>query len=131
MKRIVSLLLTMAVLLGCGIATATQSEAEPTTFTIYYRGSGTVDDLDQIALYQRLSEKYNVKLDFINLGYTYEESREKLNLLYTSGQYKEADAIWAGSSILENEFATLADAGIIVPITEYVTDRNVMPNSAS
>lgn len=133
MRRFAVLLLVMSFALSSLPAMALESAdifplEEPVTFTLYYAGPGVAEGIEEIPLYQKLREMTNVSLNLISLGLTVDDIRSKLNLLYASGEYAQADGIWAGSCISDNEIATISDAGILIPITEYATDPAVMPN---
>lgn len=97
--------------------------AEPKNYSVMvsctYRG-----DPNDLVINQRIAEKTNVHIDWVDLG-TGTERLEKLKLLLNSGDY--GDAIYSNVSITEADVSTYSAAGVLIPLESYITEE-LTPN---
>ncbi len=117
------------------IIASTPTEAEDTgitfpleeevTFTLAYRNASDMDPeiLEKCAYWQELYETTNVKIELMKLPST--DTMTKLNALFMSGQ--EPDGIFS-SFMSDADVDQLVASELLLPLTEYVKDPEVMPN---
>lgn len=149
-KKVITLLLaTMLVLGGCGQQTdqtdsskqeskvqdsetvqssATEQSAEvieeePPVITIAIQQDGNIVDLDTNYMTLLLEEKANVDIEFILFPADWGEFKQKLTMMVTAGS-KLPDIIM---DIDDADILTYGESGIIIPMTEYLSDPDAMP----
>ncbi len=132
MKKLFVCLFLTALLFSCLPGTAEISSifplAEPVTLELVVCTASDVSELEDCLYYQQLVKDTNVHLKLISLGSDQVDDtvRSKLNLMLSSGEYGEG--IWGGSLLAEADLVALAEAGILLPMNEYIDDPEIMPN---
>lgn len=97
---------------------------EEVTFTIGYKNEYDENILDEkCAFWQELYEKTNVKIELVQLPM--QETMTRVNTMFMTGD--EPDAFFS-SFMKDAEVDELAGNGLLLPITEYVKDAEIMPN---
>ena len=98
---------------------------EEVTFKLAYRNSSDKDPeiLEKCAYWQELYEATNVKIELVKLPST--DTMTKLNAMFMSGQ--EPDGIFS-SFMSDADIDQLVASELLLPVTEYVKDPEVMPN---
>lgn len=140
MKKLAKLLIT--VLLLCCMTTSALAWnlegsifplEEPVTFTVLTSGyrSGTLEDLEKNKDWQALLAETNVNFEFVFLGdYDSEEARTNLQTRLMGGDYGDAIMSVYLDTLSLTDIQDLASAQMIVPLTEYMTNPEIMPNFA-
>ena len=123
MKKLVSLLLAVVMLLGMTGAVA--ETAEPVTLTIAMPVKATVQDINTNQLTLWLEEKLNVNLEFIQLNTA--DTATQVNMLMTSGDLPD---ILMGYNMPYDMLCSFADAGLLMPLDElaekYATEEGLL-----
>ncbi|MBE5873716.1 MAG: hypothetical protein E7287_04825 [Lachnospiraceae bacterium] len=98
---------------------------EEVTFKLAYRSSADTDPdvLEKCVFWQELYETTNVKIELVKLPAT--DTMTKLNALFMSNQ--EPDGIFS-SFMKDADIDQLVASELLMPITDYVKDPEVMPN---
>ncbi len=96
--------------------------AEPYTIKMMFKGNADYDLLEKNEFYKQLCEETNVYIEWINLG---DEPMTTLNAMLAAGT--EGDVIFGGV-LNDSTLTELAYGGFLLPIEEYITDENIMPN---
>ena len=112
---------------GTGAATEQKGVQFPLeekfTFTIGFRGNVDYEEqLKNNTLYPLLLELTNVEFEWVHLG---DDPIATLNALIAAGN--EPDVIY-GSVLNDSQLCDLAYGGFLMPIEDYITDRDLMPN---
>lgn len=143
-KRIMAVLLAVALTAMCVSGCGNQAEKEPEittpvtergairfpleqemTFDIMVRYDGDLDAaLNNCAFWDRLHEMTNVKINFIVLPT--DGTMGAFNAMFAAN--KEGDAILGGSMINESDLSLMAANGLLMPMNQYVDDPEIMPN---
>ena len=143
-KKILALLMVVALTAACVSGCGSKTEKEPEivtpatergtisfpleqemTFDIMVRYDGDLDAaLNNCAFWDRLHEMTNVKINFIVLPT--DGTMGAFNAMFAAN--KEGDAILGGSMINESDLSLMAANGLLMPMNQYVDDPEIMPN---
>lgn len=98
---------------------------EEVTFKLAYRSAADTEPevLEKCAYWQELYETTNVKIELVKLPAT--DTMTKLNALFMTGQ--EPDGIFS-SFMSDGDIDQLVASEMLLPVTEYVKNPEVMPN---
>lgn len=97
---------------------------EEVTFDIMVKYDGDANEAAKAApFWQELYEMTNVKINLVSLPS--DSVMTNLNALFTAG--KAGDAIM-NNIISEGDLMSLVDSGLIIPLEDYVSDPEIMPN---
>ncbi|MBE5866574.1 MAG: extracellular solute-binding protein [Lachnospiraceae bacterium] len=98
---------------------------EEVTFTLAYKNAGDLEPeiLEKCEFWQELYERTNVKIELVKLPAT--DTMTKLNAMFMSGQ--EPDGIFS-DFMTDTNINELVSADLLMPLTEYVNDPEIMPN---
>ena len=98
---------------------------EEVTFKLAYRNAYDegVELLEKCEFWQELYETTNVKIELVQLPAT--DTMTKLNAMFMSNQ--EPDGIFS-SFMKDAEINELIGSDLLLPLTEYVGDAEIMPN---
>jgi len=122
MKRIVSLLLAVAMMLGLmsGVAFA---DDKPTLRVLAVLHSEQTADIEDLFIFKHLENKFNINLELE--GVSLDAAGERANLLLQTGDVY--DLMWVG---LSNSDAVKfgVDQGLLLDWTPYLTEE-LMPNA--
>ncbi|MBQ3147388.1 MAG: hypothetical protein IJB91_06640 [Oscillospiraceae bacterium] len=98
--------------------------AEPVTFQMAVRGEKDYQTLmEKCEWYKYMVEKTNVHIECVVLGSDY---ASKLNTLVSTGA--APDMVLGPITISSAQVVELAERGQIIPLEDYITDPEVMPN---
>lgn len=96
--------------------------AEPYTIKMMFKGNTDYEQLEKNTFYKQLCEETNVNIEWINLG---DEPMTTLNAMLASGT--QGDVIFGGV-LNDSTLAELAYGGFLLPLEDYITDPEIMPN---
>lgn len=126
MKRIVALLVSLMLLVGC-TAIAEEPEValplteEPVTFTYWFnldpwKAAPEIDNYNEVAAYQELEKLTGVHIDFIHpvIG----QETEQFNLMVASGEYP--DIIWYNWTTYPGGIEKAVSDGLIIPLNDLI-----------
>lgn len=157
MKKTIALILaTMMVLslfVGCGNSTPAETEApkanaseqkndtpakgdtpeeteavskEPVTLTVWIRENLRLEDYETNAMTLWLQEHANVELEFSTIPA--EDMPTKVNVALTAGAIEDLPDIIIGNNATASQMQEWADAGTILPLTEYYNNPELAVN---
>ena len=133
MKKVLSLVMALVLLLACVPATAEMFSTEgfvfhkveePVTFTAAIQHNFLVDPATEDQFIVQMSEASNINFDFEVISAADKDTR--VNLLLASGEYPDT---MVGQLLNLGQITSLGEAGILVDLKPYMT-AEYMPNLA-
>ncbi len=119
MKKFTALAISLAMILGlfAGCGKSNETEDSKLSISVFY---WDLDNLggDSDTVYKKLAEKFNCEFEPVSA--TYAQWREKLNLLFASGEVPDW-FICAGTE--DVQFKKWIKEGFLCPISDYVTEE--------
>jgi len=143
MRKILSLLLALIMVLALFTACGEKAPVEETEeeeveeigavsfpleepYVIDMMVKGSYDwetNLPKMTYYQKMVEMTNVTINPINLG---DEHMTTLNAMFAAGN--EGEVIIGNGVLNDSQLMELAYAGLVMPIEDYITNPELMPN---
>lgn len=131
MKKILALVLTLSLLLSCGVFAMAEEEAiydngmtyakgfpitkEPITLTVYVSDAGTLrPNMDTTKVIDYIAEKTNITLDITLIS-----EADQIAMMFVSGEYP--DMTW-NVGATNQQVADAAEAGDLVELTPYIQE---------
>lgn len=125
--RLLSTMLALAMLLTMfGSASIAVAEERP-TLTVALTTSAMVTDYENNYFTKYLEDKLNIDIEFYMLPVEAADTRTKVALMATSGE-NLPDVFVVDNHLTSEMILAYGQAGLFMPIEEYVADPAVMPN---
>jgi putative aldouronate transport system substrate-binding protein len=139
MKKILTIVLAIAMLLSVGAMAEAQWDLEGTIFpleeTVHFDiltsgyDYGDIKKIDENKDWQSLLAATNVDIDFIYLGpYTSDDSRDLMQTRLVTQDYGEAIWSFYFSTLTASDIFDLGQAGMVLDLTPYLEDPTITPN---
>lgn len=140
MKKFVSMLLVLLII--CTVSASAFAATwnlegtmfpldEPVTFTILTSGYryASLSELANNKDWQSLCEATNVNFEFVSLGdYDAPEARTNLQMRLMNEDYADGIICVYINTLSQSDIQELATSGILIPIDEYLSNPEIMPN---
>ena len=139
MKKILTIILAVAMLLSASAMAEAHWDLEgtifpleePVHFDILTSGYdyGDIKKIKENKDWQSLLEATNVDIDFVYLGpYSSEDTRELMQTRLLNGDYCEAIWSFYFSTLTMTDIFDLGTAGMVLDLTPYISNPELMPN---
>ena len=139
MKKILTIILAVAMLLSASAMAEAHWDLEgtifpleePVHFDILTSGYdyGDIKKIEENKDWQSLLAATNVDIDFVYLGpYSSEDTRELMQTRLLNGDYCEAIWSFYFSTLTMTDIFDLGTAGMVLDLTPYISNPELMPN---
>ncbi len=124
MKKLVSLLLALALLLTCAASLAEDYyPAEKVSYNVWIRMRPMNGDADQMEIFKIMEDKTNVHLNFEQIP---QADWEEKVLLTLNGGVDLPDALYSGYSLTSTQLLQFGGQGVLLPLNDLI--EQYMPN---
>lgn len=124
MKKLVSLLLALALLMACAASFAEDYyPAEKVSYNVWIRMRPMNGDADEMEIFKIMEEKTNVHLNFEQIP---QADWEEKVLLTLNGGVDLPDALYSGYSLTSTQLLKFGGEGLLMPLNDLI--EQYMPN---
>ena len=124
MKKLLSLLLALALVMSCAAALAEDYyPAEKVSYNVWIRMRPMNGDADQMEIFKIMEEKTNVHLNFEQIP---QADWEEKVLLTLNGGVDLPDALYSGYSLTSTQLLQFGGQGLLLPLNDLIDQY--MPN---